>query len=76
MEILGCGMVNPRVLENCGIDSEKYQGFAFGVGVDRVSMLKYGMPDLRAFFESDIRWLKHYGFSPIDIPEVIKRYLS
>ncbi|MEE8294727.1 MAG: phenylalanine--tRNA ligase subunit alpha [Sphingomonadales bacterium] len=68
MEIVGCGMVNPKVLENCGIDSEKYQGFAFGFGVDRMAMLKYGMPDLRAFFESDLRWLRHYGFRALDIP--------
>lgn len=70
MEIVGCGMVNPKVLENCGIDSEKYQGFAFGFGVDRMAMLKYGMPDLRAFFESDLRWLRHYGFAALDIPNL------
>ena len=69
LEILGCGMVNPVVLENCGIDSEKYQGFAFGVGIDRIAMLKYGMPDLRSFFDSDLRWLRHYGFSQFDFPE-------
>ncbi|MBI1326328.1 MAG: phenylalanine--tRNA ligase subunit alpha [Alphaproteobacteria bacterium] len=63
LEILGCGMVHPNVLKNCGIDPEKYQGFAFGMGVERVAMLKYGIPDLRTFFESDLRWLKHYGFS-------------
>lgn len=68
MEIVGCGMVNPKVLENCGIDSRKYQGFAFGFGVDRMAMLKYGMPDLRAFFDSDLRWLRHYGFRALDIP--------
>tara|TARA_Y100000590_G_scaffold468294_2_gene650549 strand:+ start:1703 stop:2791 length:1089 start_codon:yes stop_codon:yes gene_type:complete len=68
LEILGCGMVNPRVLENCGIDSKKYQGFAFGMGIDRLAMLKYGMPDLRSFFDSDLRWLRHYGFMPIDSP--------
>jgi len=68
LEILGCGMVNPRVLENCGIDSAEYQGFAFGMGIDRIAMLKYGIPDLRAFFESDLRWLRHYGFSALDVP--------
>lgn len=64
LEILGCGMVHPKVLINCGIDPEVYQGFAWGMGLDRISMLKYGLPDLRPFFESDTRWLKHYGFSP------------
>ena len=68
LEILGCGMVNPRVLENCGVDSSVYQGFAFGVGIDRIAMLKYGIPDLRSFFESDLRWLRHYGFSALDVP--------
>ncbi len=68
LEILGCGMVNPRVLENCGVDSTEYQGFAFGVGIDRIAMLKYGIPDLRAFFDSDLRWLRHYGFSAFDVP--------
>ncbi|MDD9900943.1 MAG: phenylalanine--tRNA ligase subunit alpha [Alphaproteobacteria bacterium] len=62
LEILGCGMVHPNVLKNCGIDPEEYQGFAFGLGVERVAMLKYGIPDLRTFFESDVRWLRHYGF--------------
>ena len=66
LEILGCGMVNPKVLENCKIDSSKYQGFAFGMGIERLSMLKYGITDLRTFFESDFRWLSHYGFSPLD----------
>jgi len=70
LEILGCGMVNPHVLENCGIDSTKYQGFAFGLGIERAAMLKYGVPDLRTFYESDIRWLKHYGFAPLDVPNV------
>ena len=70
LEILGCGMVNPHVLENCGIDSTKYQGFAFGLGIERAAMLKYGIPDLRTFYESDIRWLKHYGFVPLDVPNV------
>lgn len=64
LEILGCGMVHPKVLQNCGIDPDVYQGFAFGMGLDRMCMLKYGIPDLRAFFEGDIRWLKHYGVSP------------
>ncbi|MEE8371824.1 MAG: phenylalanine--tRNA ligase subunit alpha [Sphingomonadales bacterium] len=70
LEILGCGMVNPRVLEFCGLDSERYQGFAFGCGIDRLAMLKYGMTDLRAFFDSDLRWLRHYGFLPLDVPTV------
>ena len=68
MEILGSGMVHPKVLEYCNLDAGKYQGFAFGLGIDRLAMLKYGMPDLRAFFESDLRWLRHYGFSVLDIP--------
>ena len=67
LEILGCGMVNPRVLENCGIDSKKYQGFAFGMGIERISMLKYGITDLRSFFETDLRWIKHYGFNPLNL---------
>ncbi len=71
LEILGCGMVNPKVLENCGIDSTKYQGFAFGIGVERIAMLKYGIPDLRTFFESDLRWLRHYGFQALDVPGVV-----
>ena len=71
LEILGCGMVHPNVLKNCGIDPEVYQGFAWGIGIDRIAMLKYGMPDLRAFFENDIRWLRHYGFRPLDIPSLI-----
>ena len=66
LEILGCGMVNPRVLDNCNIDSNKYQGFAFGMGVERLSMLKYGITDMRGFFDSDFRWLNHYGFNPLD----------
>ena len=66
LEILGCGMVHPKVLEAGGIDPNEYQGFAFGVGIDRLAMLKYGIPDLRTFFESDVRWLKNYGFSPLD----------
>mgnify|MGYP001172402409 FL=1 len=68
MEIGGSGMVNPHVLRHAGIDADVYQGFAFGMGIDRLAMLKYGMPDLRAFFSADLRWLKHYGFLPIDVP--------
>jgi phenylalanyl-tRNA synthetase alpha chain len=68
MEILGCGMVHPNVLRNCGLDPDIYQGFAWGLGIDRLAMLKYGMPDLRAFFEADVRWLAHYGFRPLDVP--------
>jgi phenylalanyl-tRNA synthetase alpha chain len=68
LELAGSGMVHPRVLEMCGIDPTKYQGFAFGGGVDRLAMLKYGIPDVRPFFESDIRWLRHYGFAALDIP--------
>ncbi|MBR1824962.1 MAG: phenylalanine--tRNA ligase subunit alpha [Alphaproteobacteria bacterium] len=66
LEILGCGMVHPNVLRAGGIDPDEYQGFAFGLGIDRLAMLKYGIPDLRTFFESDVRWLKHYGFTPLD----------
>jgi phenylalanyl-tRNA synthetase alpha chain len=68
MEILGAGMVHPNVLRNCGLDPDQYQGFAWGMGIDRIAMLKYGMPDLRAFFEADVRWLSHYGFRPLDWP--------
>ncbi len=68
MEVLGCGMVHPNVLRNCGLDPDVHQGFAFGVGVDRLAMLKYGMPDLRAFPEGDLRWLRHYGFKTLDFP--------
>ena len=68
MELLGSGMVSPRVLEFCGLDPAEWQGFAFGVGVDRLAMLKYGMDDLRAFFDGDLRWLRHYGFSALDVP--------
>ncbi|HET7848063.1 MAG TPA: phenylalanine--tRNA ligase subunit alpha [Pseudolabrys sp.] len=68
LEILGCGMVHPNVLRNCGLDPNEYQGFAWGLGIDRIAMLKYGMPDLRAFFEADVRWLSHYGFRPLDFP--------
>ncbi|HLH88092.1 MAG TPA: phenylalanine--tRNA ligase subunit alpha [Xanthobacteraceae bacterium] len=68
LEILGCGMVHPNVLRNCGIDPTEHQGFAWGMGIDRIAMLKYGMSDLRAFFEADVRWLAHYGFRPLDFP--------
>jgi phenylalanyl-tRNA synthetase alpha chain len=68
LEILGCGMVHPNVLRNCGLDPAEYQGFAWGMGIDRIAMLKYGMNDLRAFFEADVRWLSHYGFRPLDLP--------
>jgi phenylalanyl-tRNA synthetase alpha chain len=71
LEILGCGMVNPKVLENCGIDPNEYQGFAFGMGLERITMLKYGIPDLRTFFESDLRWLRHYGFSSLSSPSMV-----
>jgi phenylalanyl-tRNA synthetase alpha chain len=70
LELGGSGMVHPRVLEMCGIDSERYQGFAFGFGLDRMAMLKYGAPDLRPFFESDLRWLRHFGFAALDIPSL------
>jgi phenylalanyl-tRNA synthetase alpha chain len=68
MEILGCGMVHPNVLRFGGLDPDEYQGFAWGMGIDRIAMLKYGMPDLRAFFDADVRWLSHYGFRPLDMP--------
>ena len=68
LEILGCGMIHPNVMRNCGLDPDEYQGFAWGMGIDRIAMLKYGMPDLRAFFEADMRWLAHYGFRPLDFP--------
>jgi len=68
LEILGAGIVHPNVLRNCGLDPDEYQGFAWGMGIDRIAMLKYGMPDLRAFFEADVRWLRHYGFRPLDFP--------
>jgi phenylalanyl-tRNA synthetase alpha chain len=68
MEILGCGMVHPNVLRNCGLDPDEFQGFAWGMGIDRIAMLKYGMPDLRPFFDADVRWLSHYGFRPLDLP--------
>ena len=68
LEILGCGMVHPNVLKNVKVDTIKYQGYAFGIGIDRLAMLKYGINDLRAFFETDYRWLNHFGFDPLDIP--------
>ncbi len=68
LELAGSGMVHPRVLQMCGIDSAKYQGYAFGAGIDRLAMLKYGAPDLRPFFESDLRWLRHFGFTALDLP--------
>jgi phenylalanyl-tRNA synthetase alpha chain len=64
-------MVNPKVQENCNIDPAKYQGFAFGLGVERMAMLKYGIPDLRTFFESDLRWLRHYGFNALQVPSMV-----
>ncbi|MBI1251869.1 MAG: phenylalanine--tRNA ligase subunit alpha [Alphaproteobacteria bacterium] len=68
LEILGCGMVHPNVIANCGLDPNEWQGYAFGMGVDRLAGLKYGMPDLRDYFSGDVRWLKHYGFSPFLLP--------
>jgi phenylalanyl-tRNA synthetase alpha chain len=68
LEILGCGMVHPNVIRAGGHDPDRYQGFAWGIGIDRIAMLKYGMPDLRAFFDADVRWLSHYGFRPLDFP--------
>ncbi|RVT43777.1 phenylalanine--tRNA ligase subunit alpha [Sphingobium algorifonticola] len=68
LEVLGSGMVHRKVIENCGLDPDEWQGFAFGTGVDRLAMLKYGMTDLRAFFDGDLRWLRHYGFSALDVP--------
>ena len=70
LEVLGCGMVHPNVLSACGLDPAVYQGFAFGAGLDRLAMLKYGMTDLRPFFEADQRWLAHYGFDPLDVPTI------
>ncbi|QCO55665.1 phenylalanine--tRNA ligase subunit alpha [Pseudorhodobacter turbinis] len=70
MEVLGSGMVHPKVLRAAGVDPDEWQGFAFGMGIDRLAMLKYGIPDLRAFFESDLRWLRHYGFSALNVPEL------
>jgi phenylalanyl-tRNA synthetase alpha chain len=68
LEILGSGMVHPKVLQSAGVDPNEWQGFAFGMGIDRIAMLKYGIPDLRAFFDSDLRWLRHYGFAALDVP--------
>jgi phenylalanyl-tRNA synthetase alpha chain len=70
LEILGCGMVHPKVLRAVGVDPEVWQGFAFGMGLDRIAMLKYGIPDLRTFFEADLRWLRHYGFAALDVPTI------
>ncbi|RVT87272.1 phenylalanine--tRNA ligase subunit alpha [Rhodobacteraceae bacterium CCMM004] len=70
LEVLGSGMVHPKVLEAGGIDPTQWQGFAFGMGIDRLAMLKYGIPDLRAFFDADLRWLRHYGFAALDVPAV------
>jgi len=70
MEILGSGMVHPKVLQAAGVDPTQWQGFAFGMGIDRIAMLKYGIPDLRAFFEADLRWLRHYGFAALDMPDL------
>jgi phenylalanyl-tRNA synthetase alpha chain len=72
LEILGSGMVHPQVLKNCDIDPSEYQGFAFGMGIERVAMLKYGIPDLRTFYDSDLRWLRHYGFLPLDVPSLVR----
>ncbi len=71
LEILGSGMVNPNVLANCGIDPTEYQGFAFGIGIERLAMLKYGIPDLRTFYDSDLRWLRHYGFRSLEVPGMV-----
>ena len=68
LEILGCGMVHPNVLKNVKVDPTKFQGYAFGIGIDRLAMLKYGINDLRAFFDCDYRWLNHFGFDPLDVP--------
>ncbi len=70
LEILGCGMVHPNVIKACGLDPDVYQGFAFGMGIERIAMLKYGIPDLRTFYDSDLRWLRHYGFAALDVPSV------
>ena len=70
LEMGGCGIVDPRVLKNCGIDPDRYQGFAFGIGLDRLAMMKYGIKDLRPMFEADMKWIKHYGFLPLDVPTI------
>ena len=72
LEILGCGMVHPNVLKAAGVDPDEWQGFAFGLGIDRIAMLKYGIPDLRSFFDADVRWLRHYGFAALDIPAMAR----
>ena len=72
LEVLGCGMVNPKVFKNCEIDTHIYSGFAFGLGVERFAMLKYGITDLRMFYENDHRWLKHYSFRPTGFPNTLK----
>ena len=72
LEILGCGMVHPKVLRHCNLDPAEYQGFAFGMGIERVSMLKHGIPDLRTFYEADLRWLRHYGFLPLEAPSLVR----
>ena len=71
LEILGSGIVHPKVIAHCGLDPEEWQGFAFGMGIERIAMLKYGIPDLRTMYDSDLRWLRHYGFRPLDIPGLI-----
>src|SRR6516162_4232302 len=76
LEILGSGMVHPQVLKNCDVDPNEFQGFAFGMGIERVAMLKYGIPDVRAFYESDMRWLRHYGFLPLDVPSLVRGPLA
>jgi phenylalanyl-tRNA synthetase alpha chain len=72
LEIAGSGMVHPNVLKACNIDPDEYQGFAFGIGLERLAMLKYGIPDLRTFFDADVRWLKHYGFRPLEVPTLLR----
>jgi phenylalanyl-tRNA synthetase alpha chain len=74
LEVLGCGMVNPKVFNNCKLDANKYSGFAFGLGVERFAMLKYGITDLRMFYENDHRWLKHYSFKPLGFPNMLKGF--
>lgn len=73
LEILGCGMVHPNVIRNCGLDPDEHQGFAFGMGIERIAMLKYGIPDLRTFFDGDVRWINHYGFDPLDQPNLANK---
>ena len=72
LEVLGCGIVNPLVLNNSCIDEKKYSGYAFGLGVERFAMLKYGIPDLRMFYDNDLRWLKHYNFYPTGFPSLLR----